>query len=76
MVIRASFGCDCFQAVSDLPSISLVARVYWESVGREDHCRVSSLLQLLLADWLVMGSPGKVHITGQGGSLVAKHEAA
>lgn len=34
------------------------------------------LLQLLLADRLVMGSPDRVHLTGQGKRLLAKHAAA
>jgi hypothetical protein len=34
------------------------------------------LLQLLMADRLVMGSPAKVHITQQGGRLLSQHEAA
>lgn len=34
------------------------------------------LLQLLLADRLVMGSPDRVHLTGQGMRLLAKHAAA
>lgn len=35
----------------------------------------SPLLQLLMADRLVMGSPNKVHITQQGGRLLAQYEA-
>ena len=33
--------------------------------------RDSGLLQLLMADRLVMGSPAKVHITQQGGRLLS-----
>ena len=36
----------------------------------------SPLLQLLLADRVVMGSPDKVHITAQGKRLLAAHEAS
>jgi hypothetical protein len=34
------------------------------------------LLQLLLADRIVMGSPAKVHMTGQGKRLLAAYETA
>ncbi|HEY8360891.1 MAG TPA: hypothetical protein VIL30_25815 [Ramlibacter sp.] len=36
----------------------------------------SPLLQLLMADRLVMGSPSEVHITQQGGRLLSQHEVA
>lgn len=36
----------------------------------------SPLLQLLMADRVIMGSPAKVHLTGSGGRLLAKYEAA
>ena len=34
------------------------------------------LLQLLFADRMVMGSPGKVHLTAHGKRLLAAYEAA
>lgn len=36
----------------------------------------SPLLRLLMADRIVMGSPSKVHMTGQGGRLLAAYAAA
>ncbi|HEY8358424.1 MAG TPA: hypothetical protein VIL30_13285 [Ramlibacter sp.] len=36
----------------------------------------SPLLQLLMADRLVMGSPNKVHVTQQGSRLLAQYEDA
>lgn len=36
----------------------------------------SSLLQLLMADRLVMGSPNKVHVTQTGLRLLGQHVAA
>jgi hypothetical protein len=35
----------------------------------------SPLLQLLMADRIVMGSPNKAHITAQGKRLLAAYEA-
>lgn len=35
----------------------------------------SALLRLLLADRLVMGSPARVHLTGQGQRLLAAYAA-
>jgi hypothetical protein len=36
----------------------------------------SPLLQLLMADRMVMGSPTKVHLTGSGSRLIAAYAAA
>ncbi|MBW4653451.1 MAG: hypothetical protein KME20_10520 [Kaiparowitsia implicata GSE-PSE-MK54-09C] len=45
-------------------------------INRPHPIADSPLLQLLLADRLVMGEPTKIHLTGQAKRLLAIHAAA
>ncbi|MBU1333233.1 MAG: hypothetical protein KJ944_17865 [Alphaproteobacteria bacterium] len=45
-------------------------------INRPHPVEDGPLLQLLLADRLVMGGPSKVHLTGSGKRLLAMHASA